>query len=167
MKKIPLFILLFIVGCTTHRKNIDSKLDSSLKINSTYSTGPNLIVYKTKENYNNLVPVLLSEDKTQIVSYPHPKDLIVGNDMKLPTELNKGYLIDNRGIGRNVAFLKITYDEYSKLEDAPSLEYLFSKIIDKNPLIEFYNCGLTSSFTAEIQQLNKMINEGELKTICK
>ena len=33
--------------------------------------GPQTIVYKTKKDYYNLVPVLLSDDKTEIISYPH------------------------------------------------------------------------------------------------
>ena len=71
-----------------------------------FASGPPVLVYKTKANYNNLVPVILSDGKTEIVSYPHPKDLIKGSRFPLPFILNDGYLLDNRGIGKNVAFLK-------------------------------------------------------------
>jgi hypothetical protein len=96
--------------------------------------GPQTIVYKTKKDYYNLVPVLLSDDKTEIISYPHPIDIKVGDTYVTPTKLNEGYLLDNRGIGKNVAFLNMTYEQYSKLDRVPTLEELQNMIVDKNPL---------------------------------
>ena len=57
-------------------------------------TGPNILVYKTKKDYRKLVPVILSEDKSQIVSYPDPHDIKTGGDHMLPITLHKGYLMD-------------------------------------------------------------------------
>jgi hypothetical protein len=166
MKKSQLFILLILVGCSAENKIMSNNSNVNVGITLISSSSPQLIIYKTRENYNNLIPVLLSDDKTQIISYPHPKDIKIGDELQFPTLLNKEYLIDNRGITRNVAFLKITYDEYSKLENVPSLEYLYSMIVDKNPLIEYYNCGLRSEYKDKIQLLNQMIDNGELKAIC-
>lgn len=132
-----------------------------------FSTGPQLLVYKTKADYNNLVPVILSDDKTTIVSYPHPKDIIVGSGYPLPTLLNNGYLLDNRGIGKNVAFLKMTYEDYSKLKDTPTLKELYSLIIDKDPLTELCNCGVKTASDNSVIHLNKLIDNNKLRTTCK
>ncbi len=69
-----------------------------------FVAGPPTIVYKTKGDYNKLVPVLLSNDKSEIISYPHPKALMVGGQLALPTILEKGYLLDNRGVGDRIDF---------------------------------------------------------------
>ena len=132
-----------------------------------FITAPATIVYKTKANYNNLVPVLLSDDKKEIISYPHPSDLKVGDALALPTLLKNGYLLDNRGIGVNVAFLKITYEEYNKLEKVPTLNELYDLIIDKDPLVEFCNCGNNKVFTNKKNQINKVIENKKLRVICK
>ena len=62
-----------------------------------------VVIYKTAKDYRNNVPVTLSDDKTTIVSYPHPTDLVLGEGLALPASLHNGYLLDNRGINRNVA----------------------------------------------------------------
>ena len=80
--------------------------------------------------------------------------------------MKNGYFLDNRGINNNVAFLNITYKEYYKLQDAPSIDKLFSMILDKAPLIEIYNCGNRNTFKNEISDLNKLIENNGLKN-CK
>ena len=40
--------------------------------NPTANALPAAIVYKTRANYNNTVPVMLKADKTAIMSYPAP-----------------------------------------------------------------------------------------------
>ena len=85
----------------------------------------------------------------------------------MPTPLKNGYLIDNKGIFPNVAFLNLTYDDYAKLKDVPSLEKLYALIIDKDPLIELCDCGKRNSFDDIIKQLNQLIEENKLSTKCK
>lgn len=121
------------------------------------------VVYKTKADYSKLVPVLLSTDKKEIVGYPAPNDIFRNGNLALPTALANGYYLDNRGINANTAFLNITYDEYSKLKTAPSLQELYNKIEDKDPFIEIYNLGDRSRFKNEVKDLNKLIKKGELK----
>ncbi len=157
MKKL-IAILILLAACKGQNK-VSFKPD--------FIAAPPTIVYKTKSNYNNLVPVILSEDKKDIISYPHPKDVKVGDALALPTLLKNGYLLDNRGIGVDVAFLKITYEEYSKLENAPTLKELYELIIDKDPLVELCNCGNSKVFTNKIKQLNNVIGAKKLRTICK
>jgi hypothetical protein len=128
---------------------------------------PHTFVYKTTKDYSQFVPVLLSDDKTQIVSYPHPRDLKRGAVFMLPTPLKKGYWLDNRGIGLNVAFLKFTYREYSEFSEAPDIDELYKNIMDKDPLVELCDCGNTMTFAEREKQVNDLIESNRLKTICK
>ena len=127
-------------------------------------SGPPTIVYKTQSDFYYNVPVLLSDDKSKIVSYPAISDIRFNGEFSYPYKLKKGYLLDNRGIGKNVAFLKLTYDEYSKQKEVPKLTDLYEMIIDKDPLTEMYNCGNRHGFKNEIEELNKIIEKGELKS---
>lgn len=70
-------------------------LDSSKVVLS--MTAP-VVVYKTRQNYNHLVPITLSEDKEEIDSYPDPSDLTEENNYGKPIELEDGYLLDRRGV---------------------------------------------------------------------
>lgn len=118
-------------------------------------------IYKTTKDYSQNVPVIMNADRTEIVSYPDPKDI---RESSKPTQLNNGYLLDNRGIGENVAFLSYTYDEYSKLESAPSREQLMNSIIDKNPLSTIVNCGHASDYSGNlVDALNEYIKTNKLK----
>ena len=78
-------------------------------------------IYKTKGDYSRYVPVELTDDKTRISSFPDVKDVYLDGKLAMPTALTGGYLLDNRGIGPNVAFLSITYEEYSRIEEDPDL----------------------------------------------
>jgi len=125
---------------------------------------PPALVYKTRADYIQLVPVMLSEDKTEIVSYPHPSDV---SNRPVPTQLAGGYLLDNRGIGKNVAFLRLTYEEYAKLDEAPKLTELYDLIIDKDPLTELCNCGNKKAIKKPEEELNELIAAGKLREICR
>lgn len=117
---------------------------------------PPVIIYKTVEDYNSLVPVILNDEKTKIVSYPSIKDIKMSGK---PTELINGYLLDNRGISKNVAFLKYTYEEYAELPKTPNSDELFKMILSNDPLLEIYDCGKRNSFKDLIPELNQKINE--------
>ncbi len=130
-------------------------------------TGPPLLVYRTRENVNDLVPVLLSPDGKSIVSYPHPNDLRLPTGYSTPTPLHRGYLLDNRGINANVAFLNITYPAYAALAEPPSMDKLLGMIKFKDPLVELCDCGNRSRFTDLEKELNEMIDKDELKKNCK
>lgn len=121
--------------------------------------GPHALVYKTKADYFDKVPILLSEDKKQIISYPSPSDLRQGEQMALPSKLIRGYLLDNRGIGKNVAFLTLTYSEYAKLKEAPSIAELEAAILDDDPLKELWDCGRKTNFS-ELSDFKKLIRSG-------
>ena len=122
--------------------------------------GPPIVIYKTTHDYFNNVPINMNSDGT-INSYPDPKDLSVGGKHPYPTKLAKGYLLDNRGIGPKVAFLKKTYDEYSSLQHAPSISELNSMILDVNPIKEMYRCNSRNIYKNDedmISNINDIIN---------
>ncbi|MBS1536485.1 MAG: hypothetical protein JST20_01900 [Bacteroidetes bacterium] len=102
-----------------------------------------------------------------MVSYPHPKDIALGSGFPFPTLLHEGYLLDNRGIGKNVAFLKWTYEEYSQLTAVPSLDELYGMILDKDPLVELCDCGNKTAFDDAPKQLNQLIDIKKLRKVCK
>ncbi len=121
--------------------------------------GPRALVYKTKADYSKYVPILLNSDKTEVISFPDPKDLKIGDQLSLPTKLNRGYLLDNRGIGKNVAFLNISYSEYAALEQAPKPDEIMKMILDRDPLVALWDCGLREDYK-ELKELKQLIRSG-------
>jgi hypothetical protein len=128
---------------------------------------PKLYVYKTRNNYYNLVPVTLSEDKKEITSYPHPSDLIIEGKPALPIKLPDGYYLDIKGIDLNVAFLKNTYDNYSQLSEPPSIAQLKKQIKDADPLTELWDCGFKTNEPGEIEKISQWIESGKLADFAK
>lgn len=163
---LPILILV-VIGCKTNKNVNQTSGITQQEFKPHYVPGPKALVYQTKANYNLQVPVMLSDDKTQIVSYPHPKDLLVGGTLQTPIPLHRGYLLDKRGISKNVAFIKLTYEEYSKLQTVPTAKELFELIIDNDPLTEFVDCGNISKMSDPENQLNQLIDGGKLRTTCK
>ena len=153
---LTLIVCLSVSGCKTSKKTTEYST-----INPDFA-GPPTIVYKMKKDYSHNVPVTLSVDRLTIVNYPAIEDINMNGKFPLPTLLIKGYYLDNRGIGPNVAFTKFSYEEYSKLTTTPSVQELFQAIIDKDPLIEMYNCGNRLLFTNIEAELNQMIESGDL-----
>lgn len=132
-----------------------------LKSNQITGSQQHVLIYKTKNDYYLKVPIILSEDKKTIVSYPHPSDLNINGKYCLPTKLEGGYLLDNRGVNFNVVFIKMDYVDYSKLNTPPEMKELFNMIIDIDPLIELYDCGLRSKFKDIEKELNAKIIEAK------
>jgi hypothetical protein len=127
---------------------------------------PEALVYKTRGNYKNLVPVVLSPDRKRVVSYPGSGDLKTGGEYAIPISLHHKYLLDRRGVGWHTAFLKLTYEEYGKLAEIPSPEELYKMIVDKNPLTELYDCGRREPYANLVHKLNVVIDEGKLAKRC-
>jgi len=120
------------------------------------------IIYKTKKDYAKYVPVALSDDKSHISSFPGVLDLKRNNQYTYPTQLIDGYLLDNRGIGPDVAFLKITYEEYYNYDQVPLATDLFGRILETDPLLEMYRCGNMGDYIDPVRQLNEKIRSGKL-----
>jgi len=115
---------------------------------------PPTIVYKTVKDYNKNVAIYLSQDKKTITGYPAPTDVSANS---YPTPLKKGYLLDNRGIGENIAFISMTYEEYALLKKLPSITELENMIIDRDPIKEMYYCGVRGTYS-DVSELNKLID---------
>ncbi|MBE0655825.1 MAG: hypothetical protein IH594_18640 [Bacteroidales bacterium] len=124
-----------------------------------------VIVYKTKSDFFNNVPVTLNANKDKIVAYPAPGDLYYRGELSLPVELNNGYLLDRRGLGPNSVFTSYTYEEYSKLEPPPTIQELYESIIDKSPFEQLYNCGEVNDYKDIVAELNKQIKKRDMR--CK
>jgi hypothetical protein len=123
--------------------------------------GPHAVVYKTKGDYSKYVPVNLSDDKSRIISYPAPQDVYTAGKLALPTVLPHGFWLDNRGIGPNSCFVKITYEEYAKMAQAPSPDELYKLIIDKEPFTEMYDLGLR--YTLKDEEIREIVKKHKLK----
>jgi hypothetical protein len=125
--------------------------------------GPPVIIYKTRSDYYKHVPVILSEDKSMITSFPARSDIMYKGNFAYPTALREGYLLDNRGISENVAFLDYTYEEYSKLAKTPDADELFQHIIDDDPITEMFYCGSRYDFKNLVDELNSKIAANDLE----
>lgn len=157
---LAIILCLSLGGCKTSKS-----AEKSVGISS--FPGPPTILYKMKKDYSQYVPVMLSNDRTMIVNYPAIEDVGLNGNYPLPTLLKNGYYLDNRGIGSNVAFTKYNYQEYSKLVATPSVKDLLTSIIDKDPIIEMYDCGNRLLFANIEADLNQIIEKGELAKKCK
>lgn len=157
---IVLLSMTTLCSCKTQSKtaDTDNTMTSSNVIAAEMPTAnalPAAIVYKTKSDLSNNVPVMMDRSKTRIVSYPAPSDI---SPSALPIKLYGGYLLDRRGIGENVAFTSYTYQQYSSLGSVPSIADLMSKIIDRNPLAELYRLPISlNQAIADTTAVNKII----------
>jgi len=145
--------------CCSGSKNTTRSVPTEQTNASAQALAP-VVVYKTTKDYAQYVPVIMNKDKTQIVSYPDPADLHYGKGLAYPTPLKRGYLLDNRGIGPDVVFLKYTYEVYSKLKEAPTKEQMLNNILDKQPLVEMWKCGVRTGSNESVEILNHLIDEG-------
>lgn len=167
-----LLSMILLTACHTEKKAAESQAPqgngdgTSVTMTSNDSqvsvASPKLFIYKMKKDYSQHVPVTLSADKKTITSYPHPRDLYTNGKLAVPTKLNDGYWLDNRGINANVAFLSYTYEEYAALNEVPAVSELYKKIIDKDPLKEMWDCGRRHQFQDPVSELNEAIANGEL-----
>jgi hypothetical protein len=170
MKKNAIFIFLSVfttisfLSCKCHKNTTQGVVQNITPAQGVAKVTAPVIIYKTNEDFYKRVPVVLNDEKTDIISYPDIKDVYYNGELAYPTRLENGFLLDNRGIGKNVAFLTYTYEEYSKLAATPSKDELMSKIINKNPLIALYKCDKLQK--KNILMLNDAIKKG-LPNVCE
>ena len=119
-----------------------------------------LVVYKTRKDYSNLVPIHLSQDKQTIISYPAKEDLVrVGN--KNAQQLENGFLIDLIGVTQNTVFTNFDLDQYQQVS-TPTIEEFKKNIIELDPFIEMYLCE--RKFTKN--EINKFIIDNTISEKC-
>ncbi len=128
---------------------------------------PYAIVYKTKADYTQLVPLRMDDSLKEIISYLHPTDLSKEGKFLTPLKLNNGYLLDRQGIGSTSVFLKYTYSNYSKFTKIPTLDSLNTNILIRNPFLEIWNCGCMTNYTSLKLQLDAIISADSLSKKCR
>lgn len=117
------------------------------------------IIYKTNKDYSRNVPIFMNKEKTKITGFPAPSDLIVNGELQTPLKLDNNFLYDRRGVSLNTVYIKMTFEDYSKLEKAPSNLDLMNMIIEKNPMVELYSCPQLKP-GEDVEKLNKLVNSG-------
>jgi hypothetical protein len=169
MKKNSIFIIAILlatscvlISCSSSRKNQTQTKKNDDSRGTVGVPGPPVIVYKTKKDYYDHVPVTLSDDKSKVISYPAPSDIKRNGQYTLPSRLKDGYLLDNRGISKNTAFLRFTYEDYYTMDNIPTADRLMNYVIDDDPFTEMYDCGRKSDFDNLEEQLNREIENGEI-----
>ena len=81
-----MFFALMLSACRTpatqlkEEQNMGNQMiiETPVRGGSAAVSSPRVFVYKTKGDYSHLVPVLMDDSRTQILSYPHPRDLFIG-----------------------------------------------------------------------------------------
>lgn len=146
---LPIILTIIITACGSTKKQNDMN-----------NAPAPVIIYKTKQDYSNLVPVTLNPQGTQITSYPGPNDLTFEGEPALPVELHDGFLLDRRGINQYSAFTSFTYEEYARLSAPPTTEALFKSIVDPDPFTAIYRCENIHNDENLVKELNRRIRKG-------
>jgi hypothetical protein len=128
---------------------------------------PPLVIYKTRFDYQMLVPVTLNPEKTAVTDFPAPTDLFYEGELAIPANLEQGYMLDFRGVNRNTAFLRMTYEQYGSFDHIPTAAELFPLVLDPDPFTEIYICGVKQGKQADIIKANELIKAGKLGEDCK
>lgn len=164
---LSILLVLFAISCNrtinTGQTENESQSEKNGKMNTRKSSaGPPVYIYKTRNDYYNKVPVTLSENKDKVINYPGIKDVYSAGKPTYPTRLAKDYLLDNRGINKNTAFLNLTYEAYAHLLRVPKPEKLFEMVLDNDPFTELYYCGSRYDFKDPVTELNEKIDNNTL-----
>ena len=149
VRRVLSIMFLALFSCCNGNKTLSSERNSeALRA---------VIIYKTTKDYSNNIPLMMNEDKTEIVSYPAISDI---SDKKKPQNLIDGYLLDNFGICKNTVYTSYTFEDYKKLTKQPTIQELKTKIIDFNPFVEIYKYNKVSPSIEILNQeiSNKFIN---------
>jgi hypothetical protein len=161
-----IFVSTMAMSCCTH-KEVPATTTNEPTGTNVEAPGPHAVVYRTRVDVGDAVPIALSADGKEIVSYPHPLDLVKDGVLMVPTPLENGYLLDNRGIGPNAAFLTWSYADYAALDKAPSLDELYEAIDTRNPFLEIWDCGVRHMYSDPAKELGQLVSEGKLRSRCK
>ena len=125
---------------------------------STTTVAPDIIIYKTVRDYSGLAWVYLSSDKTQVISYMDPKDIL----NQLPVKLDNGYY--SGVLNMNTAFVNIKIAAYAKMSHPLTPKQLFSLIVNSSPFSEMYDCG--SKTNLDTTSINTLIDSNKLSSQC-
>jgi len=159
-KNMTVVILITAVISCVSTKEVEKSISRN------YIQNPPLLIYKTKKDYFKNIPIVLTSDKKEIASYPHPIDIFYKNNLAYPTQLVNNYFIDNRGLSVHSVFTNYEYDGFSKLKSVPTEIEFLKNIIDDNPFLELYHCGCRNDYKDEVTTMNQVIRKRLLRN-CK
>lgn len=135
---------------------------------ASFSPRPHIIVYKTRKDFSDRVPVVISSDGNKLTSYPDPVDIRAVGLVAKPVRLNKGFLLSTYGIGLRTRFLKLTFEKFGKLERTPGSQELLEQTDRNYPFLEICDCGTTNrNKDSLIVKINEWIDHDLLKEKCK
>ncbi len=154
-----LWVLIFLLPSCSNRRPIPVSTVTHQDIMHFIPDSP-VIIYKTRGDYGQYVPVRMNTERTEIVYFPDPAELHYLGKPAMPTKLNQGYWLDNYGIGTDVAFLRFNYKQYILLHSPPPVEIMMQFILDDRPLVEMYQCGYRYEYKDLIYELNVLIDRG-------
>ncbi len=151
---------LLLISCSSSRHNHNH--DTMENSTSAGMASAPVIIYKTRTDYSDHVPVTMDVKKAHIVSFPAQSDLKRDGGFSYPTRLANGWLLDNRGITPNSVFLRFTYDDYYNMDHIPTAQSLMNYITDKDPFTRMYKCGRRNDYQNIEDELNAKIRNGKL-----
>ena len=155
--------ILTIIGCKAKQAATTVIAPTPPPHSQTVAHMGHLIIYRTRADYSQYVPVTLSDDGSAVASYPAPTDVFYRGALAQPNALSDGYWLDNRGVNTHTVFVKLTYEQYSQLKDVPAPDELYKLIIDKTPLTDIYDLGPRGQYKDEVKEINAIILAGKLK----
>lgn len=155
MRKTILFLILIVFwGASCETTKDMSHIDFD---------GTPTVIYQMKKDYSKLVPVILSDDKTKVISYPSPKDMFHPNgELRVQQELSDGFYLDQIGLTINSAFISYAIEDYSRMIMPPSTDSLFKLVIDADPFKKMYNLGNRKQYLEE-GKVESIVSSGDYK----
>lgn len=160
---LSLMTIHMLSGCSRSTSPSSSVAKEPKHQENILTAGPPVMIYKTKKDYFDKVPVTLSENLDEVIAYPSQKDIIAGESFTYPAHLTNGFLLDNRGIGKHSAFLSLSYEEYADMQADITAESLYLRVIDPDPFLELYHCGSRFGYRDLIKELNEIIEQNKFE----
>lgn len=155
MKKSVLFLMLIVFWAASCESTKDmSHIDFE---------GIPTVIYQMKKDYSALVPIILNEEKTKVVSYPAPKDMFHPNgELRVQQKLSNDFYLDQIGLTINSAFISYTIEDYSRMMIPPSTDSLFKLVIADDPFKKMYNLGNRKQYLEEAK-VDEIVSSGDYK----
>jgi len=151
-KRIKLYWILLTIVISLASCNWVSQ-DGPIVGNGPCDASSPVIVYKTKQNYDDKLTVQLSKNGKEVVAYPGKQDA----EHQKPIILENGYRL--KGMVGDT-YLSITIDEYINSDKDFSGDDFLKLIIDNDPYLEKYECCECTGM--DTSKINQLIRENRL-----
>ncbi len=111
-------------------------------------------VFQMSGDYANNVAITLNSDG-KVAYYPAPSDISASS---APVNLGGGWWLNRQGISANSVFTKYTFEEYSKLQKAPTPEELKEAVIPGAKVTRMVRTDIPASeASAKIKELKTFV----------